>query len=100
MIEGAVSNRDEVEVTVVQYGCHQGSSYAFLQSQIEGGGNHMLIGFPGGAFESGRDALGGDFLGIRVKDGPHRSLARHIPVFHASHAIAENRQEASVSQEG
>ena len=68
--------------------------------RFESGCDHLLIGFPGGAFERGRNALGGELLGIRVENGAHRGLAGHIAMFHAAHAIAENRQEASVSQEG
>ena len=84
----------------MQYRGHQSSPYAFLQPQIECGCDHMLIGFTGGAFERGWNTLGGDFLSVRVENGAHGGLAGHIAMLHAAHAIAENGQEASVSQEG
>src|SRR6185312_16330569 len=74
VINSTVADRDKVEKTVVQHGGHQSGSYAFLQSQIECSGDHMLIGFTGGAFERGRNGLGGELLGICVKNGTHRSL--------------------------
>ena len=68
--------------------------------RFEGGCDHPLIGFAGAAFERGRNALVGSLARIGVENGADRGLAGHIAVLHAAHAIAQDRQEASVSQEG
>ena len=84
----------------MEYGGYQCGADAFFQPEVERGFDDALVGFAGAAFERGGNAFCGGLERIGIEDRAYGGLAGDIAVLHAAHAIAKNRQVASVSKEG
>jgi len=97
---GAGAHRDEVQEAGMEHGGYQRGAHTFFQSQVERGFDDALISLAGAALERGRNALFGCLARIGVEDRAHRGLAGDIAVLHAAHAVTEDGEVASMSQEG